>query len=92
MDYDGFVTMMQSAGDLGSAFAQQGSGHRMMAAGKATLLFFGDWSETWTERRNLGPDFAKTAKIAFSLADIGGADDIAVLPGWRRSKRTADIA
>ncbi|MEP2990781.1 MAG: sulfatase-like hydrolase/transferase [Parasphingorhabdus sp.] len=40
MEYDGFVTMMQSAGDLGNAFAQQ-SQAMLMALGKGLLLFFG---------------------------------------------------
>lgn len=40
MAYDGFVTMTQSAGDLGSAFDQQAA-IMLMAAGKAVLLLFG---------------------------------------------------
>lgn len=39
MDYDGFVTMTQSTGDLGNAIAQQGS-VLIWAAAKAFILFF----------------------------------------------------
>ena len=37
MDYESFVTMVQSAGDIGSALAQQG-GALLLAAGKAMVL------------------------------------------------------
>jgi len=40
MTYDAFVTMAQSAGDLGSAFDQQAA-IMLMAAGKAVLLLLG---------------------------------------------------
>ncbi len=40
MEYDGFITMMQSAGDLGNALAQQGPA-MLMALGKGLLLLFG---------------------------------------------------
>jgi Sulfatase len=40
MTYDAFVTMTQSAGDLGSAFDQQAE-IMLMAAGKAVLLLLG---------------------------------------------------
>ncbi len=39
MGYESFVTMVQSAGDIGSAAAQQG-GAMALAAGKALLLLF----------------------------------------------------
>lgn len=39
MDYDGFVTMTQSTGDLGNAIAQQGP-VLIWAAAKAIILFF----------------------------------------------------
>ena len=40
MRYENFVTMVQSAGDLGSAIAQQGAA-LLLAAGKALLLLLG---------------------------------------------------
>ncbi|QTD54517.1 sulfatase-like hydrolase/transferase [Parasphingorhabdus cellanae] len=40
MTYDGFVTMTQSTGDLGSAFDQQ-TAIMLMAAGKSAFLLFG---------------------------------------------------
>ena len=40
MDYDGFVTMVHSAGDLGSAFAQQAI-PMLMAVSKGLFLLFG---------------------------------------------------
>jgi len=40
MDYESFVTMVQSAGDIGSALAQQG-GALVLAAGKAAVLLLG---------------------------------------------------
>ncbi len=40
MSYESFVTMVQSAGDIGSAAAQQG-GALLLAAGKALLLLLG---------------------------------------------------
>lgn len=40
MSYEGFVTMVQSAGDIGSAMAQQGMA-LLLAAGKALLLLAG---------------------------------------------------
>ncbi|WP_417593077.1 sulfatase-like hydrolase/transferase [Parasphingorhabdus sp.] len=40
MHYESFVTMVQSAGDIGSALAQQG-GALLLAAGKAVVLLLG---------------------------------------------------
>ncbi|NRD88958.1 sulfatase, partial [Sphingopyxis sp. BSNA05] len=40
MSYESFVTMVESAGDLGNALAQQGGGI-VLAAGKALLLLLG---------------------------------------------------
>ena len=40
MSYESFITMMQSAGDIGSAVEQQG-GSLLLAAGKAVLLLLG---------------------------------------------------
>ncbi|WP_164088946.1 sulfatase-like hydrolase/transferase [Sphingorhabdus sp. YGSMI21] len=66
MSYESFVTMVESAGDLGNALAQQGGGI-VLAAGKALLLLLGIGLRPpggAPERRGAGALALRLAKLA----------------------------
>tara|TARA_R110000824_G_scaffold3839_4_gene18333 strand:- start:1684 stop:3405 length:1722 start_codon:yes stop_codon:yes gene_type:complete len=65
MSYESFVTMVQSAGDLGSAIAQQGVA-LLLAVGKALLLLLGVGLKPHPSR-GLGARLARAAALPILL-------------------------